>query len=53
MIEPLPAAQNPMPDMLRALYTLTDEATRASADPILLEHRDMIYRDFLELPLDF
>ena len=26
---------------------------RDSADPILLEHRDAIYRDFLKLPLDF
>lgn len=53
MLEPLPAEQCPMDDMLRGSYTLTDERARAAADPLLLEHRDRIYRDFLQLPLDF
>jgi len=53
MIQPLPAEQCPMPDMLRGGYTLTHEEALAAVDPILLEHRDRMYRDWLPLPLDF
>ena len=53
MVTPLPEDQNPMPAMLRASYTLTDESILRSADDVLLEHRDRIYRDYLELPLSF
>ncbi len=53
MVAPLPAEQCAMDDFLRAGYTLTDDAGLAAADPILLEHRDRIYRDHLALPLDF
>jgi len=53
LLEPLPAEQCPMPDFLRGQYHLDDGETRAAAHPILLEHRDAIYRDFLKLPLDF
>ena len=38
---------------LRAGYTLTDPEVRKAAHPLLLEHRDRIYRDWLVLPLDF
>lgn len=53
MIDPLPAEQCPMPEMLRAGYRLRDPELLAAADPILLEHRDFIYREHLSLPLDF
>jgi glutathione S-transferase len=53
MIAPLPPEQCPMDDMMRGSYTLTDPKTLAAADPALLEHRDRIYRDYLELPLRF
>jgi glutathione S-transferase len=53
MLEPLPEAQCPMGDAMRERYTLTDPTLRAAADPILLEHRDRIYRNHLALPLDF
>ena len=53
MIEPLPAEQCPMPEFLRGQYTLAYPELRAAADPVLLEHRDAIYRDYLSLPLDF
>ncbi len=32
---------------------LTDPKLLGSADPLLLEHRDFIYDEYLELPLDF
>jgi glutathione S-transferase len=53
MLEPLPEAQCPMGDAMRERYTLTNPTLRAAADPILLEHRDRIYRNHLALPLDF
>lgn len=52
LIEPLAATDCPMPDFLRAMYTVTDPTLRAALDPALLEHRDRIYRDHLELPVD-
>ena len=52
MIEPLPAAKCPMPDVLRTQYTLTDPAVARAAAPSLLEHRDFVYESHLELPID-
>lgn len=53
MLQPLPPEQCPMDDVLRAGYTLSQAEALAAADPILLAHRDRIYRDRLGLPLDF
>jgi len=52
MVQPLPADVNPMPGFMRALYTLP-AASMERVDPVLLEHRDMMYRDYIPLPLDF
>jgi glutathione S-transferase len=50
LIDPLPDDMCPMPDYLRVMYTydggLRDEIGE------LLAHRDRIYRDHLELPVD-
>jgi glutathione S-transferase len=51
LLAPLPHDLCPMDDGLRAFYGLRDAAQRAPGDEILLEHRDAIYRDFLELPV--
>jgi glutathione S-transferase len=51
LIEPLPPEQCDMLPRFRELYTLTDPELRAAVDPLLLEHRDRIYEDFLVLPL--
>jgi glutathione S-transferase len=51
MIEPLPHDQCPMLPQFRELYTLKDAELRAAVDPILLEHRDAIYEDYLPLPI--
>jgi glutathione S-transferase len=53
LLDPLPEDVCPMPRMIRAGYELRDPAVRGAADPILLEHRDFIYRTHLALPLDF
>ena len=52
LLAPLPRDQCPMDDGMQAFYTLRDPAQRAPGDAILLEHRDAIYRDFLELPVE-
>ena len=51
LIQPLPPDQCAMHDLSRQLYTLTDAALLSRVDPILLEHRDRIYRDHLTLPV--
>jgi len=51
LLEPLPQSDCPMPDWLRKTYTVQDSAIRSALDPKLLEHRDRIYRDHLELPI--
>jgi len=53
LFEPLADEQCPLPGPMRSMYTLSDPELRACAAPILLEHRDLIYREHLQLPLDF
>jgi len=53
LLEPLPTEVCDMPDGIRAGYRLDDPELHAAADPILLEHRDHVYRAHLTLPLDF
>jgi glutathione S-transferase len=52
LIQPLPHELCPMPAGLRAMYTNTDPVVQAAVKPILLEHRDLIYHEYLELPID-
>jgi glutathione S-transferase len=51
MVEPLPAAQCPMPEGLRSVYVIEDPALRSACSPELLAHRDRIYAEHLELPV--
>ncbi len=51
LIQPLPAEVCPMYEESRLLYTLTDPALLAQVDPLLLEHRDRVYREYLPMPL--
>ncbi|MEL6186082.1 MAG: hypothetical protein AAFU79_15765 [Myxococcota bacterium] len=48
---PLPEAQCAMRGSTRKVFETHDEATQTALDPILLEHRDMMYARHLELPL--
>ncbi len=52
LIQPLPHELCPMPNAFRAMYINTDPVVQAAVKPILLEHRDFIYREYLELPID-
>jgi len=51
MFKPLPPEQCPMMDFIRPTLEAMDAETAKALDPILLEHRDVVYREFLELPL--
>jgi len=51
LFAPLPPEQCPIPDALRAAFENVDDETRAALDPILLEHRDRVYAEHLELPI--
>jgi len=52
LLEPLPHAQCPMPDWLRASYATRYPGVHDVLDPALLAHRDFVYREHLELPID-
>jgi glutathione S-transferase len=52
MVEPLPAAQCPMQDFMRAGYTIADPQLRAACDPALMEHRDFVYERHIGLPTE-
>lgn len=52
MVEPLPPELCPMPEPMRRSYTVADASIRAAADPGLLAHRDFVYGEYLELPID-
>lgn len=52
LIKPLPDELCPMPKSFRAMYTNTDPVLDAAVEPILLDHRDFIYNEYLKLPID-
>lgn len=51
MFDPLPPEQCLMDASTRAAFRARDARIEAALDPILFEHRDMIYAKYLELPL--
>ena len=51
LFRPLPPEQCEMSPGLRAAFETRDAETEAALDPVLLEHRDMLYAEHLELPL--
>lgn len=51
MFRPLPDAVCPMRASTRAAFEVVEPESEAALDPILIEHRDRIYAEHLELPL--
>ncbi|RIL06321.1 MAG: hypothetical protein DCC71_07290 [Proteobacteria bacterium] len=51
MLDPLPHELCPMGRDTRAAYAVRDPRVRAALDPALLAHRDLVYREHLELPV--
>ncbi len=49
--KPLPPEQCPMLDIIRPVFESLDGPIAEALDPILIEHRDFIYSEYLELPL--
>jgi glutathione S-transferase len=52
LIQPLPDELCKMSGGFRRMYTCADPAVTASISPQLMEHRDFVYHEFLELPVD-
>ena len=56
MLDALPADVNPMPDYMRNVWGMVSQALQGTGykiDNALLEHRDYIFQNHLQLPLDF
>jgi glutathione S-transferase len=53
LLAPLPPELCPMATSYRASYSNPDEEVQAALSPLLLQHRDFIYRSYLELPIVF
>jgi len=51
LFKPLPDEHCAMHPGARAAFEWLDAPTAAALDPILLEHRDLVYQRHLELPL--
>ena len=51
LFAPLPQEQCAMSKSVRVAFQTRDAATQAALDPLLFEHRDMMYAEHLELPL--
>jgi len=52
-VSPLPPADCPMPEFMRENYTHLTRELVSALDPVLLRHRDFIYRQHIGLPMDF
>ncbi len=53
LVRPLPPETCPMASTFREAYTEKNPDIVAALSPSLLEHRDFIYREYLELPIVF
>jgi glutathione S-transferase len=52
-IAPLPPEQSPMLDWNRGNFANVPPDVKAALDPVLMQHRDMIFQRHVGLPLDF
>ncbi|MBI3197670.1 MAG: hypothetical protein HYZ40_09195 [Rhodospirillales bacterium] len=53
ILAPLPPAQCPMREASRAGFTASDPAIVAALDPVLLEHRDRMFKAHFRDPMEF
>lgn len=51
LFDPLPAELCRMDEATRHAFGSLNDETKAALDPILLKHRDAVYKNYLELPL--
>ncbi len=52
LISPLPDNLCRMPPAFRKMYDCTDPVVKGAASPQLFAHRDFVYHEYLELPVD-
>lgn len=52
-VSPLPPEQCAMPDFMRENYSYLTPDLEKALDPLLLKHRDMVFKRHIDLPLDF
>ena len=52
LLDPLPKEHCPMPEGLRTGFTAQDPVVRAAIDPLLLEHRDRIFKAHFRDPME-
>jgi len=52
LIDPLPAEQCPMPEALRPAFATIDSQIEAALDPILIEHRHLIFDRYFRSPME-
>jgi glutathione S-transferase len=52
LLEPLPKEQCPMPEEWRRAFVATDPVVRTALDPLLLEHRARIFREYFRDPME-
>ena len=52
LLDPLPKEKCPMPDGYRPGFTASDPVVRGALDPILLEHRDRIFKECFRDPME-
>jgi glutathione S-transferase len=52
MLKPLAPDLCPMPEAIRKMFTTINPTVAAALKPILFEHRDFIFKNYLELPVD-
>jgi glutathione S-transferase len=53
LVEPLPPELCPMSPPLRKFFKDAGSQAATAFDPILIEHRNYIYQNYLKLPVDF
>jgi len=51
LVSPLPPEQCPIPDALRPIFVASEPEVKAIVEDGLLEHRDFVYGEYLELPV--
>jgi glutathione S-transferase len=52
LLDPLPQEQCPMPDARRQAFVVADPVVTSALDPLLLEHRSQIFRDYFRNPME-
>ncbi|MDP3162277.1 MAG: hypothetical protein Q8N31_19870 [Reyranella sp.] len=53
ILAPLPAAECPMRGASRPAFTASDPAIVAALDPVLLAHRDRVFKAHFRDPMEF